>query len=87
MSAPAESSQRERTARLGDHLADRARVAFLLADLVRLHAREHAVCEELAQLLKTPGPQAAAEDLCRLLERLTHGEQMTPATPRERARP
>ena len=75
MSTPAESSERERAARLGDHLVDRARVAFLLADLARLKTREHAVCEELAQLLKSPGPRAAAEDLCRLLERFSKGER------------
>jgi hypothetical protein len=60
---------------LGEHLVDRARVAFLLAELARLSAREHAVCEELAQLLKAPGPRAAAEDLTRLLERFSKGEE------------
>jgi len=75
VSAPAESSQEERAARLGDHLADRARVAFIVADLARLHAREHALCEELAQLLRAPGPNAAAADLCRLLERFARGER------------
>jgi hypothetical protein len=71
VSTPAESSQEERAARLGEHLADRARVAFLLADLARLKAREHAVCEELAQLLRQPGAQTASQDLCSLLDRLT----------------
>jgi hypothetical protein len=65
----------DRAARLGDHLADRVRVASLPALLTSLSAREHAACLELAQLLKKPGPRAAAEDLSRLLERLAKGER------------
>jgi len=63
------------TSRL-DHLVDRAKVGLLLAELARLSARELAVCEELAQLLKAPGPRAAAEDLTQLLERfITEGQR------------
>jgi hypothetical protein len=60
---------------LGDHLADRARVASLLALLASLSAREHAAVAELTQLLKEPGPRAAAADLTRLLERLAKEQE------------